>query len=140
MARSLNRATILGNVGQDPELRTIPSGISVCRLRVATSDSYKGKNGEWQESTEWHSVVLWDSLAERAQKTVKKGSKVYVEGKIQTRSYEKEGIVRYTTEINANRLIVLDPKAEGAHAADADDKEETRYMPADEPEEDDIPF
>lgn len=140
MARSLNRATILGNVGQDPELRTTPSGISVCRLRVATSDSYKGKNGEWQESTEWHSIVLWDTLADRVHKSIKKGSKVYIEGKIQTRSYEKEGIVRYTTEINANRLIILDPKLEGAGHADIDEKDETRYTPAEEPEDDDIPF
>lgn len=140
MARSLNRATILGNVGKDPELRTTQSGISVCRLNVATSDSYKGKNGEWQETTEWHSIVLWGDLADRYSKNIKKGSKVYIEGRIQTRSYEKEGIVRYVTEINANRLIILDPKTDGTSHIDSDEKDETRYTTAEEPEDDDIPF
>ncbi len=139
MARSLNRATILGNIGADPELRTTPGGVSVCRIRVATSESFKGKSGDWQESTEWHSIVLWDTLADRVAKTLKKGSKVYVEGKIQTRSYEKEGIVRYTTEINANRVILLDPKTDSA-ALDADEKETVTYTPVDEVEDDDIPF
>jgi single-strand DNA-binding protein len=140
MARSLNRATILGNVGKDPELRTTQSGISVCRLNVATSDSYKGKNGEWQETTEWHSIVLWGDLADRYSKNIKKGSKVYIEGRIQTRSYEKDGIVRYVTEVNANRLIILDPKTDSASHIDSDEKDETRYTTAEEPEDDDIPF
>ncbi len=107
MARSLNRATLIGNLGRDPELRTTPGGISVCTISVATTDSFKNKNNEWQESTDWHSVVLWEGLAERAHKFLKKGSKVYIEGKIKTRSYEKDGITKFVTEIRATNLILM---------------------------------
>ncbi len=113
MARSLNRATLIGNLGRDPELRTTPSGISVCTISVATTDSYKNKSGEWQESTDWHSVVLWEGLAERAHKFLKKGSKVYIEGKIKTRSYEKDGVTKFVTEIRATNLILMAEKPGG---------------------------
>ena len=113
MARSLNRATLIGNLGRDPELRTTPSGISVCTISVATTDSYKNKSGEWQESTDWHSVVLWEGLAERAHKFLKKGSKVYIEGKIKTRSYEKDGVTKFVTEIRATNLILMAEKSLG---------------------------
>lgn len=114
MARSLNKAQLIGNLGQDPDLRTIPSGSSVCTLKVATSERYKDRNGEWQESTEWHTVVLWERLAEVAHQYLKKGSKVFVEGKIQTRTYEKDGQTKYFTEIRGLNLIMLDSKGEGS--------------------------
>jgi len=105
MAKSLNRATILGYLGQDPEVRTTPQGNTVCNFNVATSELYKDK-----EYTEWHRIVLWDRLAEVAQNFLKKGSKVYIEGKIVTRSYEKDGVKHYITEIRGTNILLLDSK------------------------------
>jgi len=108
MARSVNKVIIVGNLGQDPEVKTTPQGTPVATISVATSDSYKDKSGEWQENTEWHRITLWDYMADTAGKYLHKGSKVYIEGKLQTRSYEKEGITRYITEIRALQLVLLD--------------------------------
>ncbi len=108
MARSLNRVTLIGNLGQDPELRSLPSGQSVCKFTLATSESYKDKNGEWQEVTDWHNIVLWENLAREAGENLKKGSRAYVEGKIKNRSYEgKDGQKRYITEITATMCYPL---------------------------------
>ncbi len=108
MAKSINRATLLGNLGKDPELRTTPQGSSVCSFSLATTESYKDKNGEWQETTEWHNIVCWDWLANYASENLRKGSKVYVEGKIKHRSYEgKDGVTRYITEVLAQSIISL---------------------------------
>lgn len=107
MANSLNRVTLIGNLGKDPEIKVIPSGSKVANFSVATSDSYKDKAGEWQENTEWHNVNCWDYLAEKASK-LSKGTKVYVEGKIKTRSYQdKDGVTKYTTEILASTIIPM---------------------------------
>lgn len=110
MSRSLNRATIIGNLGADPELRTTPQGRQVCTLNIATSEAFKDSDGEWKERTEWHRVVLWDRLAEIANQFLRKGRKVFVEGRLKTRSYEKDGINRYVTEIVAQTLILVDNK------------------------------
>lgn len=107
-AFSLNRATLIGNLGSDPELKTIPSGTPVCNFNVATTQSYKDQGGNWQDKTEWHRIVLWARLAERAAQYLRKGSKVYIEGSIETRSYEKDGIKRYTTEIRADNFINME--------------------------------
>lgn len=115
MAKSVNRVTLLGNLGKDPELRTTQTGLNVCSFSLATSESYKDKaSGEWKETTEWHNIVLWDYLAQKAADVLRKGSKVYIEGKIQTRSYEaKEGGKRYTTEIVGLTMIPLNEKPSG---------------------------
>jgi len=120
MARSLNRAEIIGNVGAEPELRTTPQGNSVCTLKIATSEAYKDKNtNEWKEHTEWHRIVFWDNLAEQAAKNLNVGSKIYVEGKIRTRKYDdREGITRFITEIVASKLIILDPKTQKSNYND----------------------
>jgi len=110
MANSLNKVTLIGRLGKDPELRSTPMGSAVCSFTMATSENYKDKSGEWKEETEWHSVVAWNNLAERVAKILRKGSKVYIEGKLKTREYEKEGIKRYKTEIYALTMIPLDPK------------------------------
>ncbi len=107
MAKSLNRVTLLGNLGRDPELRTTPSGASVCNFSIATTESYKDKNDQWQEVTDWHNVVFWNRQAEVAGQYLKKGSKVYIEGKLKTRSYEKDGVTRYVTEVMGNNLVLL---------------------------------
>ncbi|NKB70718.1 MAG: single-stranded DNA-binding protein [Candidatus Latescibacteria bacterium] len=110
MARGcLNKVTLIGNLGADPDLRFTPSGVQVASCSLATSESWKNKNGEPQERTEWHRLVLWRRLAEIAGQYLKKGSKIYVEGKLQTRSWEdQKGQRHYMTEILANRLEMLD--------------------------------
>lgn len=105
---SLNKAMIIGRLGQDPEVRYTQSNTAVANLSVATSERYKDASGQQQETTEWHRVVLWDRLAEIAQEYLEKGSQVYIEGPIQTRQWEdKQGQTRYTTEIKGLRLVML---------------------------------
>ena len=111
-AFSLNRVTLIGNVGSDPEIRTTPNGIQVCNFSLATTSSYKDQTGNWQDKTEWHRIVLWAKLAERAVLYLKKGSKTYIEGSIETKSYEKDGIKRYTTEVRGDNFINME-KTEG---------------------------
>ena len=112
MARSgINKVILVGNLGQDPEVKYTAGGAAVTTLSIATSDSWKDKEtGEDQERTEWHRVVLWRRLAEIAGEYLKKGSKVYIEGQLQTRKWEQEGQTRYTTEIVARDLQFLDSK------------------------------
>jgi single-strand DNA-binding protein len=111
MARTLNRVTLIGVLGFNPEVRNTPQGMSVCTIKIATTENYKDKNGEWQEITDWHNIVLWNRLADIAKEYLKKGSKVYVEGKLRTRSYEdKDGVTKYVTEIIASNMILLTPK------------------------------
>lgn len=111
---SLNKAMIIGNLGKDPDVRYTQSNTAVANLSIATSDRYKDKSGEWKETTEWHKIVAWGRTAEVCQEYLKKGSKIYVEGSIQTNKWEdKDGQTRYTTEIKARRLIMLDSKGSG---------------------------
>ncbi|MEZ4368977.1 MAG: single-stranded DNA-binding protein [Kofleriaceae bacterium] len=103
MAGGVNKVILLGNLGADPDMRYTPSGQGVCELRVATNESWNDKNGQRQERTEWHRVVVWGKRAEVVSKYLSKGRQVYIEGRIQTRSYDdKEGVKRYITEIIAN--------------------------------------
>ena len=111
MARAVNKVILIGNLGQDPELRYTGSGTAVCNLRLATNESYKDSNGELVDKTEWHSVVAWARLAEICGEYLKKGSQVYFEGSLQTRQWEdKDGQTRYTTEIKAREMMMLDSK------------------------------
>lgn len=112
---SLNKAMIIGRLGQDPDVRYTQSNTAVANMSIATSERYKDNMGEWKENTEWHRVVAWGRLAEICQEYLKKGSQVYIEGPIQTRKWEdKEGQTRYTTEIKALTMTMLDSKGEGA--------------------------
>jgi single-strand DNA-binding protein len=109
--RGLNKVTLIGNLGKDPEIQTLQENIKVAKFSLATSESYKDDKGQMHTSTEWHNVVLWRGLAELAEKYLKKGSLVYVEGKIKTRSYDdKTGAKKYVTEIAAEEVIMLDKK------------------------------
>ncbi len=111
---SLNKAMIIGRLGADPEVRYTQSNTAVATMNVATSERYKDKNGELQENTEWHRVVAWSRLAEICQEYLKKGSLVYFEGPIQTREWEdKDGQKRYTTEIKALNMQMLDSRGSG---------------------------
>ncbi len=114
---SLNKAMIIGRLGQDPDVRYTQSNTAVANLSVATSERYKDNMGEWKENTEWHRVVAWGRLAEICQEYLKKGSQVYIEGPIQTRKWEdKEGQTRYTTEIKALTMTMLDSKGDSSSA------------------------
>jgi single-strand DNA-binding protein len=108
----VNLAIILGNVGQAPELRKTENGSSVTNFSVATNENWTGKDGQKQQRTEWHYIQVWGKLAEICAQYVKKGSKVYVEGKIQTRSWEKDGQKHYKTEINASTVQFLDSRGD----------------------------
>jgi single-strand DNA-binding protein len=111
---TLNKAMIIGRLGQEPDVRYTQSNTAVANLSIATSERYKDKGGEWKEQTEWHRVVAWGRLAEICQEYLKKGSQVYIEGPIQTKEWEdKEGQTRYTTEIKALTMTMLDSKGEG---------------------------
>jgi single-strand DNA-binding protein len=111
---SVNKVILIGNLGKDPEVRHLEGGVAVARFPLATSESYKDKSGQRQEKTEWHNIVLWRGLAEVAEKYLRKGQSVFIEGKIRTNQYQdKEGVQRYSTEIVADNLTMLGGKSEG---------------------------
>ncbi len=118
MARGINKVILVGNLGADPETRAMPSGMSVCNLRIATTESWKDRqSGEQQERTEWHRVALFGRLAEIATEYLHKGSQVYIEGSLRTRKWQdKQGTERYTTEIIANEMQMLGGGRAGAGA------------------------
>ncbi len=105
----INKVILVGNLGSDPEVKTLENGIKVARFSLATSETYKDRNtSERVTQTEWHNIVLWRSLAEIAEKYITKGSQVYIEGKLQTRSYQdKEGVTKYSTQVIAQNLTML---------------------------------
>lgn len=104
----VNKVILIGNVGADPEVRYLDGGVAVANLRLATTESYKNKNGEKVDQTEWHNIVLWRGLAEIVEKYVKKGMRLYIEGRIRTRSWDDQnGVKRYTTEIYADNMQML---------------------------------
>lgn len=108
----VNKVILIGNLGADPEVRHLQNGASVANFRIATTETYKDRTtGEKREQTEWHNIVAWRGLAEITEKYLRKGSKVYVEGKLRTRKWEKDGIDRYTTEIMADEMTLLDRPA-----------------------------
>lgn len=105
----INKVILIGNLGRDPEIRTLESGAKVGKFSIATNENYRDKNGEWQTLTEWHNIVVWRGVAERAERELKKGSLVYIEGKLTHRTWQdKDGVERYTTEVVANLLRLLD--------------------------------
>ncbi len=109
----VNKVILVGNLGKDPEVRYLEGGIAVAKFPLATSESYKGKDGQKVEQTEWHNVVLWRGLAEIAEKYLHKGNSVFIEGKIRTRSWEdKEGNKRYATEIVGDNMTMLSKKSD----------------------------
>ncbi len=148
MARGINKVILVGNLGNDPETRYMPDGGAVTNISVATSKSWKDKNsGEQREKTEWHRVVCFRRLGEIAAEYLKKGSKVYIEGELQTRQWEKEGQKHYTTEIIAREMQMLDsrggvgggmPSTEGGESASSP-SQDFGPPPADD-FDDDIPF
>ena len=136
---SVNKVILVGNVGKDPEIRYLDSGVAVASITLATSErGYTLSNGtQVPERTEWHNIVAWRGLAEVAEKYIKKGSQLYVEGKISTRKWEKDGVTRYSTEIVAENIELLGRKPEGGSS------QATNAAPQSQPEDasgDDLPF
>lgn len=109
-----NKAILIGNLGKDPDIRHLESGVTVAKFPVATNENYKDKSGEWKQITTWHDIVAWRGLAEKVERDLKKGSLVFVEGKITSRKYQdKEGIDRYITEVVAYAIKQLEKKTSG---------------------------
>ena len=115
MARSVNKVTLIGNVGKDPEIRSSASGVAVANFTLATSDRFQDAQGNWQDRTEWHTLVAFKRTAEIVRDYVKKGSKLYIEGKLQTRSWDDKetNVKKYRTEIIVNDLVLLSSREEG---------------------------
>ena len=150
--KSLNRVQLIGNLGKDPEVKYTPSGTPVAKITIATNERFKDKSGEWQDRTEWHNVVLWQRLAEIAGEYLKKGGKVYIEGRLQTRSWDDKqtGQKKYATDIVANDLILLGGRGEGGGSFSGSQGGNNFHQRAPEPEpapagaspisDEDIPF
>jgi len=143
MARGINKVILIGNLGQDPEVRYTPASTAVCNFSVATSEQWKDKQtGEQQEKTEWHRIVVFNRLAEVCGEYLKKGSKVYIEGRLQTRKWQgQDGQDRYTTEIIANEMQFLDSRQDDgqqrSHLGDEARREQGRRQQTTPPSDDD---
>jgi single-strand DNA-binding protein len=142
MSKSVNKVILVGNVGQDPEVKYTPSGVPVARLSLATSERFKDKNDQWQDRTEWHSIVAWQRLAEIVGEYVRKGTKLYIEGKLQTNSWEDRQTreKKYRTEIVARDLVLLGSHENGQNAATQAADHELGAQQASPIVDDDIPF
>ncbi|HDY87483.1 MAG TPA: single-stranded DNA-binding protein [bacterium] len=150
MARGLNKVMLIGNLGADPEIKYSPKGTPISNIRIATSESRKNSDGEWEETTEWHRVVMFGRQAEICKDYLRKGSKIYIEGRLQTRSWDdQDGKKHYMTEVVGFHLVMLDPKGQDVslnvpepQQSSAPDTEPTAEPPGENfPEgEDDLPF
>jgi single-strand DNA-binding protein len=145
MPKSVNKVILVGNVGADPEVKYTPSGIPVGKFSLATNERFKNKSGEWQDRTEWHQIVAWQRLAEIVGEYVSKGSKVYIEGKLQTSSWEdrQSGEKKYRTEIVARDLVLLGLRENGnsnQEQATSSEQREPDDAGPDEITDEDIPF
>jgi single-strand DNA-binding protein len=138
---SINKVILVGHLGKDPEIRSLESGVKKASFSLATSESYKNKDGQTIEQTEWHNIVAWRGLADIIERYLKKGNMVYIEGKIKSRSYEKDGVKKYITEILADNMVMLGGKREtsasdpGEIPPPAANETEPPHIP-----EDDLPF
>lgn len=122
----VNKVILVGNVGKDPEIQYVSENIPVARFTLATSETYKDKNGEKVTNTEWHNIVVWRGLAQVVEKYVKKGTQLYIEGKITHRQYEKDGVTKYFTEIVANNMQMLSRVGETLSSNETDSPENTQ--------------
>ena len=136
----VNKVILVGNLGKDPEVRYLDSGVAVANFSLATTENYKNKQGEKVSQTEWHNIVLWRGLAEVAEKWLKKGSSVYIEGKIRTNKWEdKEGNTRYNTEILADNMTMLGNRI-NSDVSDKNDSKTLSAIKSVNDENDDLPF
>jgi single-strand DNA-binding protein len=138
----INKVILVGNLGKDPEVRTLESGAKVANFTLATSETYKNKDGQKITQTEWHNIVLWRGLADIAERYLRKGNQIYIEGKIKTRSWDdKDGVKRYTTEIFGDNMTMLGGRRDDMDTPPAMQEEENNTPEADvSDEKDDLPF
>lgn len=143
MSRGVNKVTLIGNLGDEPELRQTQAGTSVCNMSLATNESYTDSDGNEVQNTEWHTVVAWGRLGEVCNEYLSKGSQVYFEGSLQTRSWEDDnGNTRYSTEVKARKMMFLDSNRQGTVSPTGQtDQAPQKTQPGDEFEPDDqLPF
>jgi single-strand DNA-binding protein len=149
MANGVNKVILVGNLGIDPEIKNFDSGTVLARLSIATTETYRDRDGNRQDRTEWHKVVLWQRLAEVAEKYLKKGDQIYIEGSLRTRSYEKDGVTKYVTEVVGNNMTMLGSRGGGSGQQQQQSSEKQTGMESskvNEPDndapdpEDDLPF
>lgn len=142
MAKSVNKVILVGNVGQDPEVKYTPSGVPVAKFSLATNERFKDKNEQWQDRTEWHGIVAWQRLAEIVGEYVRRGTKLYVEGKLQTTNWQdrQSGEKKYRTEIVARDLVLLGSRDNGHNEAAEASGRDSDSEPAPAIVDDDIPF
>jgi single-strand DNA-binding protein len=136
----INKVILVGHLGRDPEIRTLDTGAKVASFSLATSETYKNKEGQKIDMTEWHNIVVWRGLADIAEKYLKKGNLVYLEGRIKTRSYEKDGIKKYMTEIVADTMQMLGGRKDADVAETTEDTGNEPEASSSEPAGDDLPF
>lgn len=141
----VNKVILVGNLGKDPEVRHLENGAAVANFSIATSETYKDKNGNRQEQTEWHNIVLWRGLAQIAEKYLRKGSQIYIEGKLRTRSWQdKDGNTRYTTEVVGDQMTMLGGKSSSGDNSSSEMTNEPRNASGaadiDGDDADDLPF
>ncbi|HET6558727.1 MAG TPA: single-stranded DNA-binding protein [Prolixibacteraceae bacterium] len=142
---SVNKVILIGNVGKDPETKHLDKGVAVSRFSLATTENYTAKTGEKVSTTEWHNIVAWRGLAEIVEKYVKKGSQLYIEGRLRTNSYEKDGQKHFSTEIVADNMQMLGKREGQAETMAQNGRTEQQLQSVGEPdfnqpEEDDLPF
>lgn len=144
MAKSVNKVILVGNLGQDPDIKYTPSGKALAKFSIATNDRFKDKSGEWQDRAEWHNILAWQRLAEIVGEYLKQGSRVYIEGKLQTSSWEdrNSGEKKYRTEIVARDIVLLGSRENGADEGDQASPEgrEPVHAGHDDITDDEIPF
>jgi len=138
----INRVILVGNLGKDPEVMTFDNGVKKASFSLATTESYKNKEGAKVDQTEWHNIVVWRGLAEVAEKYLRKGSQIYLEGKIKTRSYEQDGVKKYITEIYGDNFTMLGGRREGEapHEHTQQPPVAQQETPETEAPQDDLPF
>jgi single-strand DNA-binding protein len=136
MSKGLNKVMLIGHLGKDPELKYTEKGTAYCTFSVATTESYKDENGNKIDKTEWHNIVVWRKLAEICGQYLKKGSKIYCEGKLQTDSYEKDGVKKYSTRIVMTDMSMLDSKPKNDNVSESVNEKVSK----DESDKDDLPF
>lgn len=141
MARGVNKVILIGNLGKDPEIQNFDKGVKKASFSLATTETYRNREGQDIEQTEWHNIIVWRGLAEVAEKYLKKGMQVYIEGRIRSRSYEKDGQKRYITEIEGDTLNMLGGRSSSdAPAASTHESASTPPPPVVATENDDLPF
>jgi single-strand DNA-binding protein len=145
----VNKVILIGNLGRDPETRQLESGTKIAKFSLATNENYRDRNGEWQQKTEWHNIVFWGNLAERAEKYLHKGNTIYIEGKLSTRKWQDEnGNDRYTTEVTGLTYKILDKRENTDTQHIAENKPADNIVKPTEPDDnikqddqvDDLPF